>query len=377
MKIERVTVLAFERQLDGRAFNPVFRWHERRAPLLLVETASGARGIGEAWSRYTDSVSVLKALAVMAPLVEGRAWSHPLDAARDLLAPHAAAAEPWAWAAAISALDIALWDAFGHEQGQPVWRLLGGRTDLAPVYASGGLYQDDQSLDELAAEMRAYVARGFRAVKMKVAGLPLEADVARARAVRDAVGPDTTLWIDAVNQLDVPRATRWCAAFAELGVTAIQAPIPFDHLAGMALLNRSAMPVIAAESEFRPAAFQALLERQAVSHLQFCLPLCGGFSGAHALDMKARAAGISSTPQCFSTSVAQAATLHFAASHANVVRAEYHGYHDHLQALYRGSTAQVVDGGMASAGDLPGLGVAIPESGLQSDGSVIALHTKR
>ena len=58
MKIERVTVLAFERQLDGRAFNPVFRWHERRAPLLLVETASGARGIGEAWSRYTDIVSV-------------------------------------------------------------------------------------------------------------------------------------------------------------------------------------------------------------------------------------------------------------------------------------------------------------------------------
>lgn len=373
MKVKRVTVMAFERQLDGRAFNPVFRWRERRAPLLLIETTSGARGIGEAWSRYTDSESVLKALAAMAARVQGREFSHPLDAAHGLLAPHAAATEPWAWAAAISAVDIALWDAFGHEQGQPVWRLLGGSTDLAPVYASGGLYRDAYSLDDLASEMRAYVDRGFRAVKMKVAGLPLDEDIARARAVREAVGSDTTLWVDAVNQLDVPGATRWCTEFAKLGVTAIQSPIPVDDVAGLAQLNRNAMPVIASESEFRPEAFQALLDRQAVSHLQFCLPLCGGFSGARALDMKARAAGVSSTPQCFSTSVAQAATLHFAASHANVVRAEYHGYHDHLKALYRGATAQV-GGGMASAGRLPGLGIAIPEFGLQSDGSVIARY---
>lgn len=375
MKIRRVAVLTFERQLDGRAFNPVFRWHERRAPLLLVETTSGARGIGEAWSHYTDSESVLKALVVIATLVKGCEVSHPLDAAHRLMAPHAAAAAPWAWAAAISALDIALWDASGHEQGQPVWRLLGGHTDLAPVYASGGLYRDGYSLDDLAAEMRAYTDRGFRAVKMKVAGMPLEADIARARAVREAVGPETTLWVDAVNQLDVPGATRWCAEFAKLGVAAIQSPIAIDDVAGLVRLNRDAMPVIASESEFRHAAFQTLLDRQAVSHLQFCLPLCGGFSGARALDIKARAAGISSTPQCFSTSVAQAATLHFAAAHSNVVRAEYHGYHDHLAALYLGTTAQIGNG-KASAGQLPGLGVAIPAFGLQSDGSVIGRYAQ-
>jgi L-alanine-DL-glutamate epimerase-like enolase superfamily enzyme len=370
MRIKRATLLVFERQLDGRAFNPVFRWRERRAPLIVIETDAGARGIGEAWSRYTDIESVLAALALTTKRIEGCDIPHPLGAASDLLGAPAVAAAPWAMAAALSAVDIALWDAFGHEQGQPVWRLLGGATDQAPVYASGGLYRDGYSNAELAAEMRSYLARGFRAVKMKIAGLGLDEDMARVRAVRDAVGAGTTIWVDAVNRLDVHDAMRWSAELAKLGVAAIQSPIPAEDVAGLAALNRQAMPVIASESEFVHEAFQELLDRQAVTHLQFCLALCGGFSGARALDARARAAGVSTTPQCFSTSVAQAATLHFAAAHSNVVSAEYHGYHDHLKALYRGSTGQV-GAGMASAGALPGLGVAIPRCGPQRDGSVI------
>jgi L-alanine-DL-glutamate epimerase-like enolase superfamily enzyme len=371
MKIKSVSVLAFARTLDGRAYNPVFRWHERRAPLVVVETTAGARGIGEAWSRYTDIQSVFEALAqVVAPVLVGRTVEHPRGAAAGLPISIGGCA-PWALSAALSAVDIALWDAFGHECNQPVWQLLGGISDQAPVYASGGLYRDNYSTDDLAAEMVAYAAQGFNAVKMKVAGLPLEDDLQRARAVRSAIGPDRVLWIDAVNQLTTHSAPEWCARFKELGATAIQAPLPFDDLAGMARLNRDAMPVVAAESEFRHEVFADLLEQRAVSHLQFCLPLCGGFSGACALDDRAAALGISTTPQCFSTSIAQAATLHFAAARRNVVSAEYHGYHDHLKALYRGSTGTVA-GGYASAGCTPGLGVAIPGLGLQPDGSLVS-----
>jgi L-alanine-DL-glutamate epimerase-like enolase superfamily enzyme len=372
MKIRRVSVLSFVRKLDGRAFNPVFRWRERRAPLLLVETDSGARGIGEAWSRYTDSRSVFEALAqVVAPALLGLELEHPRDAAARLRID--ATPAPWALAAALSAVDIALWDAYGHEQAQPIWRLLGGNSELAPVYASGGLYRDAYTEQDLEAEMAAAIGQGFRAVKMKVAGLPLADDLRRVQAVREAVGDGTVLWVDAVNQLTVPQAKQWWSALSKRGVAAIQSPIPFEDVAGLALLKREGVPVIASESEFRHAAFHDLLQQRAVTHLQFCLPLCGGFSGACRLDDEALAQGVSTTPQCFSTSIAQAATLHFAAARPNVVSAEYHGFHDHLKSLYRDGTGAVA-AGKASAGLSPGLGVKVPALGLQEDGSLISIY---
>ncbi|MNE69233.1 hypothetical protein D3C80_1649460 [compost metagenome] len=107
-----------------------------------------------------------------------------------------------------------------------------------------------------------------------------------------------------------------------------------------------------------------------MTHLQFCLPLCGGFSGAVLLDSRAAASGVNTTPQCFSTVFAQAATLHFAAARPNVVSAEYHCFHDHLKDLFIGSAGTIQDG-YAHAGEAPGLGVKIPSLGVQADGSVI------
>ncbi|WP_429499358.1 enolase C-terminal domain-like protein [Robbsia andropogonis] len=110
-----------------------------------------------------------------------------------------------------------------------------------------------------------------------------------------------------------------------------------------------------------------------MGYLQYCLPLCGGFSGGISLDDLAVRAQLRSTPQCFSTAIAQAATLHFAAARQNVISAEFHCYHDHLQFLYRDGCAEIRIG-YASAGHGAGLGVAIPQLGVQQDGSVITLY---
>ena len=104
MKIAKVTVLAFSRQLDGRAWNPVFRWHERRAPLLLIEMASGEVGVGEGWSQYTNCEAVLALLAEqVAPRLIGRCIETPREAAAALM-QEISTDMPWADSAAVSAV---------------------------------------------------------------------------------------------------------------------------------------------------------------------------------------------------------------------------------------------------------------------------------
>ena len=151
---------------------------------------------------------------------------------------------------------------------------------------------------------------------MKRGALPLEADLERVRSVRGAVGDEVALWVDAVNQLTRASAPAWCAALARVGVAAIQAPLPFDDVSGMADINVSLLPVIATEAEHREDAFRALVEAKAVTYLQYCVGLCGGFSGATRIDALAAKHAVNSTPQCFSTAVLQAASLHLGAARA-------------------------------------------------------------
>lgn len=370
MKIRRAHVQLFERQLDGKAWNPAFRWTSRRAPLLVIELDNGIMGVGEAWSRYTDAETVLQTLSrEVAPFLAGRHIGHPSDVWNQGIENGLAAAR-WDSAAAWSAADIALWDAFARDRGEPLWKALGGQRAQAPAYASGGLYRDDYGLDDLRGEARAYRERGFIAMKMKVAGIPREADLLRVAAVREGLGPQARLWVDAVNQLTPESAMDFWHELQPFGVSALQSPLPPENLAGLRHLNSLGVPVIASEAEYRHSEFARLLDAGAVSHLQYCLTLCGGFTGGIQLDKLAAEHGVTSTPQCFSTAIAQAATLHFAAAHPNVIAAEYHCFHDHLQDLYVKGAGDIREGA-ASAGEGPGLSIGIPEAGLQREGSVI------
>lgn len=370
MKITRVEVLHFSRQLDGRAWNPAFRWNERQAPLLVIECDHIFQGIGEAWAGYG---SVQETLEILSNEVAPRLLGFEFFATADiggLTHDKSEYCESKARCAAWSAADIALWDVFSRAIGQPLWKMLQGESSQAKVYASGGLYRDDYSLEELAAETAGYRARGFDSMKMKVAGLSPAQDLERVVTVREALGANGDLWIDGVNQWRVPDAIAFWKLVENSRVQAVQSPIPADDVSGLAALNADIFPVIAAEAEYRQPVLQGLLDAGAVTYLQFCLPLCGGFTGAKRLDEMAARYGVKTTPQCFSTVIAQAAVLHFAAASSNVVAAEYHCFHDHLAHLFIGDAGKVHQG-YACAGNAPGLSVSIPALGTQADGSVI------
>ena len=317
-------------------------------PLVRVATADGRSGWGEGWSRDNETAPFHARLAQAGRTLIGAA---PRPEA--VLAGLAGTSD-WAEAAVASALDIALWDLLGQARGVPLHALLGGAARAAPVYASGGLYADDQDHARLGAELRLYVRLGFRAVKLKIGALGLADDLARVAAVRAAIGPDNAIIVDALSRLPRDGMMRWVDGLAALGVRMIQAPLPLGDAAGLAAIQRDGrLAVLAGETEFRPAVLEALGATGAVGVLQPNAALCGGLTGVLRL---ARATGLPVTPQCHGTAVLQAASLHLGAGCDAVSTVEFHMFHAHLHAALPPAMRQPVAGAMR-LDDRPGLGL--------------------
>lgn len=355
LRIVGIEAFEFHRKLDGSAWNPSGRWHERRAPLVRLVAEDGTAGVGEGWSEQTEIGAFFEQLSAASAWLLGQAGT-------DIGAVHAVlsamTSQPdWAAPAVASAVDMALWDIRARRARQPVYAALGAGGGTVPVYASGGLYGTGKDLGDLAAEMQGYAMSGFTAVKMKIGGLQLPDDLARVAAVRHALRPDTAIMVDAVQQLAAGSAPDWVDALASLGVWGIQAPLPAGDLPGMAALQaRGPLTVVAQEREYRPAAFQALLAQQAVGMLQFCPGLAGGFTGGLALAEMAQTAGLQVTLQCYSTAVMQAACFHLGAGRVAVHSVEYHRFHDHLHTAFPPAMLAVVKGRL-HLDARPGLGI--------------------
>jgi L-alanine-DL-glutamate epimerase-like enolase superfamily enzyme len=134
---------------------------------------------------------------------------------------------------AICPIDIAIWDAAGKTLGQPVSKLLGGYRDRLPAYASDGFWYS-LSLDDLAASARKAYAQGFRAMKLRVGNEKHPAgEVARVQAVRDAVGPDVSIMVDATETWTLDKAMRTGRALVENGISWLEDPIVHTDNDGM------------------------------------------------------------------------------------------------------------------------------------------------
>ena len=137
---------------------------------------------------------------------------------------------------ALSACDIALWDLRGVQAGEPLWRLLGGSRDRVLAYAGGiDLYF---SIDDLCAQAEEFLAKGFRAIKTKVGRERLSEDVERVAAVRQAIGPDITLMVDANMRWRVDQAIRAARALTPYDLFWLEEPTIPDDVAGHARIAR-------------------------------------------------------------------------------------------------------------------------------------------
>ena len=181
---------------------------------------------------------------------------------------------------AISTVDIALWDLKAKAACQPLHKLLGGYADAVPSYASGGYYRDDKDHEGLRAEVRRYVDEGHDVVKMKVGRLSVTEEVDRVAAVREEIGPDRTLLLDANGKWpSTPEAVRACRAFEPYDPYFVEEPVMIDRVETMAEVN-DAIPYAVATGELEGTRhrFARLHDAGAAGVLQPDATVCGGIT---------------------------------------------------------------------------------------------------
>ena len=177
------------------------------------------------------------------------------------------------WAQA--AYNMAMWDAWGKILGQPIWRILGTSRTEVPIYGSGGWIS--YSVEELIAEVSGYKARGFQAVKIKVGKPDWREDLERLRLVREAVGTDIGIMMDANQGMTVPNALALARAARELHIQWFEEPIPHDDYQGYALLrNQAGISLAMGEREYSTLPLRELLMRNAIDIWQPDILRLGG-----------------------------------------------------------------------------------------------------
>ncbi|MGH7574212.1 MAG: L-rhamnonate dehydratase [Longimicrobiales bacterium] len=271
--------------------------------------------------------------------------------------------------AAISAVDIALWDLLGKATGQPVYRLLGGRTKpCIPVYASR-LYSQD--LDSLAAEAAGYHEAGFRAMKLRFGWGPgdgaagMQRNVALVRTVREVVGDDTDIMADAYMGWTLDYARRMIPLLEPLRLRWLEEPVIPDDVRGYAELNAMGrIPIAGGEHEHTLYGFRELLEARAVSYVQFDTNRVGGITQAKKVAALAEAHSVPVVPHA-----GQMHNYHIVMSSFNAPMAEFFPHVDVevgnelFWYIFEGEP-QPVQGAIDLSDEVPGLGLRIRDETL-------------
>jgi L-alanine-DL-glutamate epimerase-like enolase superfamily enzyme len=203
--------------------------------------------------------------------------------------------------AAISAIDIALWDLMGKATNRPVFKLLGGRTkEKIPCYASK-LYRTD--LKEMQDEAQKYLDQGFTAMKMrfgygpKDGPLGVKENLKSVAAVREVIGYDVDLMLECYMGWNLEYTKRILPKLEKFEPRWLEEPVLADDIDGYAELNQlTSIPISGGEHEFTSYGFKQLLDKRAVSVIQYDTNRVGGITAAQKINALAEAYSVPVIP---------------------------------------------------------------------------------
>jgi D-arabinonate dehydratase len=278
MKIADVEAFAVSIPLPAPVSDAVRRITHRDHLIVRIRTEDGLEGTGFTLGYDASRAMVTLVDDILAPLMKNADALHSEAIWSEMYRQSIQAGRRGAMLRAMSAIDIALWDLRGKAARMPVMHLLGVHSTKLRCYATGGYYRDGQTIDELVREMAGYVEKGFDAVKLKVGRLPPREDAARFRAVRQELGDEIEILLDANGAW--PDATVAIAAlrrFEEYRPYWIEEPVRADNVAAMTRIAAALdTPVATGELESTRWAFADLLERKAADILQPDVTVVGG-----------------------------------------------------------------------------------------------------
>jgi L-alanine-DL-glutamate epimerase-like enolase superfamily enzyme len=241
-----------------------------------VRDADGAEGVGYTYTVGTGGGAVHSLIARdLAPRLRGREAERIEELWQAMWWALHYGGRGGLAVLAISAVDIALWDLRARRERVPLWRLLGGFDPRVPCYAGG--IDLEFSLDALLKQTDDNLARGFRAIKMKVGRPSLREDVERVRAMRTHLGADFPLMVDANMRWSVDDAIRAARALGELGPVWLEEPTSPDDVPGHArIVREGGLPIAAGENLHTLHEFRALISAGGVTFPEPDVTNCGG-----------------------------------------------------------------------------------------------------
>ncbi|WP_127902990.1 mandelate racemase/muconate lactonizing enzyme family protein [Solirhodobacter olei] len=313
MKIESVRTHLLDHKLEAAFESASMRFDRRQHCLVEITCDDGTTGWGECLGPAGPNAAVV---AAYAPALVGR---DPLETERlwlDLYHLLRDQGQRGLTVTALSGIDIALWDIKGKHFGVPVSTLLGGRfREEIAAYATGGFRcVGGDRIADLAAETSGYVAEGFHAVKIKI-GFDLAEDLTAIAAVREAIGPETRLMIDANHGYDALEAIQLGRKAERYEIDWFEEPVLPERLEPyLAVRAGQPIPVAGGETWHGRYGMREPLARQAVDILQPDICGTGGFSEMRRIADMAALAGTRLVPHVWGTGVALAASLQFLAA---------------------------------------------------------------
>ncbi len=348
--VEALDVSVFVIPTEGKESDGTFEWE--KTTLVLVEArAAGKTGLGYTYANKATGAMIKEDLE---EVVDGHdvmdvpgAYARMLHRIRNM-------GRPGISAMAISAVDSALWDLKARVLDLSLAALLGRQRNEAAVYGSGGF--TSYSEERLCEQLGGWVAQGIERVKMKVGRDP-SADLARVRAVRQAIGEHAQLFVDANGAYDRKQALAFAERYHELGVKWFEEPVSSDDLAGLRLLRDRGpgdMQIAAGEYGYDTFYFERMLAERAVDTLQADMTRCGGVTGFLEVGALCRAHAIELSGHC-----APALHAHVGCAAANFVHLEY--FHDHARIEHMLFDGVLSPRGGALVPDLsrPGIGLEL------------------
>jgi galactonate dehydratase len=338
-----------------------------RTNLVLVEleTADGLVGVGEATLEYKEH-AVAGALADLRPALIGR------DAtARRAIIDQLYRDSYWRTGpvlnSALSAVEMGLVDIDAQALGVPAFRLLGGPVrDGIRAYANGW-FAGARTPEEFAAAAAAAVARGFSGLKfdpfdtsyLTIDHATLDRALTTIGAVRDAIGPEVDLFIEAHGRFSPTTAIRIARELEQFGIFWFEEPCPPENVDALIEVRRAAkVPIAAGERIFDRYAFSELLRRGAVDYVQPDVSHVGGLTAVSRIAELAEMHYLAVAPHNPSGPVATAATLQLAAALPNFCYLEIMATDVPWRASLTDESLQFRDGRMRIP-DQPGIGVQL------------------
>lgn len=271
--------------------------------------------------------------------------------------------------AAISAIDLAIWDILGKATGKPVFKLLGGRTkERIPCYYSK-LYRDD--IGAMQQEAQAFLDQGFTAFKMRFGHGPAHGqsgvvqNLKAVEAVREVIGYDNDLMLECYMGWTLEYAKRILPKLTRFQPRWLEEPVIADDVDGYAELNAlTDIPISGGEHEFSLHGFRHLLDRRAVSVVQYDANRVGGITAAHKINALCEAYSVPVIPHA-----GQMHNYHLTMSSTASPMSEYFPKHsvevgnELFYYIFDGDPA-ADNGFLQLSDDVPGLGLTLSEAHL-------------